>query len=444
MTGLITIQGQVINAVSIAPLAGVKVIARREGTKIQQETDKSGKYELHLVPGLWRIGVWALGFNEPDAYMYNFTSDTVGIDFRLQEGYSISGLVLTQQNGKPARGVIVEAEAVIEGKTVFKQELTGAGGKYRFSGLRPGQWQVQGSRGESKTGKEIRTIGPDAINVNLTLARQMTLLDWRWGMGFFATLGVLLVILAGVYLWAHSSYAPLPEPELTALIGQIEQASQIAAGVVKSEEGSELSLQTLRSTVAALRENWTSVSKTIISITEGQNEQATLLVSRAETAINADNAEDVELALVTLISVLENQRSIYFWSEPPRNYLEVIFWSLAGILVNLLITSGYYLRRKRFYAEGIWMHVSHLISVPVMALVVVFLISQIKLTIQMDESEVVLNVNDPRLLAAISFAIALRPWAMLEFVREAGSRFFSQIQSRIAGGSQNKGQQEND
>lgn len=55
-----------------------------------------------------------------------------------------------------------------------------------------------------------------------------------------------------------------------------------------------------------------------------------------------------------------------------------------------------------------------------------------------------LNVNDPRLLAAISFAIALRPWAMLEFVREAGSRFFSQIQSRIAGGSQNQGQQEND
>lgn len=112
--------------------------------------------------------------------MYNFTSDTVGIDFRLQEGYSISGLVLTQQNGKPAPGVIVEAETVIEGKTVFKQELTGAGGKYRFSGLQPGQWQVQGSRGESKTSKEIRTIGPDAINANLTLARQMTLLDWRW------------------------------------------------------------------------------------------------------------------------------------------------------------------------------------------------------------------------------------------------------------------------
>jgi hypothetical protein len=50
MTGLITIQGQVINAVSNAPLAGVKVIARQEGTKIQQETDKSGKYVLHLVP----------------------------------------------------------------------------------------------------------------------------------------------------------------------------------------------------------------------------------------------------------------------------------------------------------------------------------------------------------------------------------------------------------
>jgi flagellar biosynthesis protein FliQ len=89
------------------------------------------------------------------------------------------------------------------------------------------------------------------------------------------------------------------------------------------------------------------------------------------------------------------------------------------------------------------MHVSHLLSVPLLALVVVFLISQVKLTVQIDESEVALDVSDPRLLVALSFIIAARPWAMLNFVREAGSRFFSQILSRITSGVQTQRQQEN-
>jgi flagellar biosynthesis protein FliQ len=436
MAATIKIQGQVIEKIKKEPLAGVKVSARQEGTEIQQETDKNGIYELHLVPGVWRIGVWASGFIEPDTYMYNFTSDTTGIDFGLTEGYSISGLVINGKDGKPAPGVIVEAKATIEDKNVIKRELTDWKGKYRFSALKPGSWQLQGARGGNQTNKETRTIGPDAYNINLSLSRLMTVSDWQWGIGFFAALGVLLVVLAGVYLWAHNRYSPLPEPELGALIEQVERGNQIATEAMNAEEGAETSLQTLRSTITALKESWNGVSTAIISITEGQMKQADLLISRAEIAIDADNAEDVTMALESLKTVLSNQRSTYFWSQPPMNYLEVIFWSLAGILVSLLITSGYYLRRKRFYVEGIWMHASHLLSVPVMALVVVFLISQINLTVQIDESEVALNINDPRLLAAISFIIAVRPWAMLDFVRETGSRVFGQLQSRITGGAE--------
>lgn len=439
MAAPINIQGKVTRKEDNQPLAGVKVIARQEGTEIQQETDKNGNYALHLIPGIWRIGVWASGFNEPDAYMYNFTSDTTGIDFELTEGYSISGLVINEKDGTPAQGVTVEAKATLEDKNIIKRELTDWKGKYRFSSLLSGSWELKGARGGNQTNKVTRTLGPDAYNVNLSLSRLMTLSDWQWGIGFFATLGVLLVILAGLYLWAHSRYPPLPEPELSALIDQVGKARQIAAEAVEVEEGSEISLQTLRGTITALKESWSGVSTSIISITEGQGKQADLLISRAEIAIDADNAEDVALALETLKKVLSNQRSTYFWSQPPMNYLEVIFWSLAGILVSLLITSGYYLRRKRFYVEGIWMHASHLLTVPVMALVVVFLISQIQLTVQIDESEVALNINDPRLLAAISFVIAVRPWAMLDFVRETGSRFFGQLQSRMPSGRESQG-----
>jgi hypothetical protein len=373
--------------------------------------------------------------------MYNFASDTAGVDFELTEGYSISGVVI-KEDGKPAPGVLVEAEATIDDKPIIERQLADRNGSYRFSGLQPGRWELKGARDQSQTEKETVTVGPDARNVNLSLSRLMTRKDWQWGIGFFAALGALLVILAIVYLWAHGRYAARPEPELAALIDQVGQASQIGADVIEAEEGSEPSLQVLRSAVVALKENWNSVSSGILSLTEGQIKQANLLISRAETALNADDAEDVKLALESLQAVFTNQRSIYFWSEPPMSYLEVVFWSLAGILVSLLITSGYYLRRKRFYAEGVWMHGSHLLSVPAMALVVVFLISQINLTVQIDESEVALNVEDPRLLAAISFVIAVRPWAMLDFVRETGSRFFGQIQSRITGGAERQPQQE--
>jgi flagellar biosynthesis protein FliQ len=432
MAALLTIQGTVIDGSNNAPIAGVKVIARQEGTEIQQETDQDGKFTLHLVPGHWRINTRIQGFNEPDAYMYNFAADTTGIDFQLQEGYSISGQAIREDNGKPASGVVIEAEADIDGNTIRKQELTDVNGKFKFSGLQPASWQVQGALGERRTSKDVQTVGPDIYNVNLVLSRQMTEADWQRGRIFFGVLCTLLGILAGIYLWAHSRYTPNPEPELAVLISQVEQAREIAAQIKEAQEVPEPLLQSLRNTITALKENWNTVSNSIISITEGQNQQVNLLVSRAETAVMGDNPQDVDLALANLHSVFENQRSMYFWSQPPSNYLEVLFWSFAGILVSLLITSGYYLRRRMFYAEGIWMHVSHLLSVPVLALVVVFLISQIKLTVQISDSELALDISDPRLLAALSFIIAVRPWAMLDFVREAASSFFGQVQRRLS------------
>lgn len=436
MNTLITIGGKVTDAASNDPLTGVKVVARQEGTEIQQETDSEGKFRLNVIPGLWRITVWAKGFIEPDTYMYNFTSDTNGIDFELKEGYSISGQVISEENSKPAMGVIVETETTIDNKHVVRQELTDRNGKYRFSGLPSGQWQVQGSRGERQTGKEDLSIGPDAFNLNLTLARQMTPVDWRWGTAFFGALCVLLVLLIGIYLQAHRLYVTGPVPEMAAFTEQVDQTEKLAADLKGRSSVTDQELQGLRSSIASIKEYWNSVSNSMT--TSGQNAQVALFLSRAETAGSANNPAEVDIALNGLKTVIKNWPSSYFWSQSPANYLEALFWSLAGITVSLLITTGYYLRRKRFYAEGTWMHLSHLLSVPLLALVVVFLLSQVKLTLQLDQSEVAIDINDPRLLAALSFIIAVRPWAILEFVREAASRFFRQAQSRIGGGSETR------
>lgn len=436
MDALIKIQGTVTKKADKSPLKAVKVIARQEGAELQQETDQDGAYTLNLLPGLWRISVQAGGYKEAEAYLYNFKADAAGIDFSLEEGYTVSGVILTGENGKPAAGVVVEAAAKIDDKKLSRQALSDAGGRYRFSGLPGGEWTLRGQRGDGYTEREKIELGPDKTNLTLTLSHAMTRQDWQWGTGFFAALCALLIALAAIYLWAHQRYASPPESELGVFAGQIDQAVQLTAEALKDDKKVEKILPTLVNSIETLKESWTNISGQIAALTGGQGKQIELFISKAKIAASAKNLQEIQLALASLSAVVKNQRPLFFWTQPPLSYLEVLFWSLAGSLASLLITCGYYLRRKRFYAEGIWMHASHLLSVPLMSLVVVFLISQLKLTVQIDATKVDLDIRSPQLLAAISFIIAVRPWAMLDFVKETGAQVFSQIQRQLGGDDQ--------
>jgi hypothetical protein len=452
MARLLSVQGQVIDTKGQKALTGAIVQARQEGTELKQETDKSGMYVLTLTPGRWRISVQASGYQEPDPYLFNFSADVKGLDFALEEGCSITGMVITATDAKPASAVVVIAEATIAGKKVKKQALTDASGKYRFTALQPGSWTVQGELGECRTGKAMPVLGPDAGNQNLILSRKMTRTDWGSGIGFFVVLAFLLGGLIWGYLAAHQAHVSPAEPELIAFSGQVTQALDVANQAItklqaggQAEAGSEAakaaetSMQLLRSSVASLKEIWNSISADILTVSLGQKGQVLILITRAETAAAGDDPQAAQLAITSLQGVLNNQHTIYLWSEPPLIYLEVLFWSMAGILISLLFSIGYYLRRKSFYAEGISMHISHLISVPVLALVVVFLLSMIKISVHIENSDVTLNVNDPRLLAAISFIIAVRPWDLIEFARDTGKTIFDKIKGRLAGGNDEQG-----
>ena len=440
MAGLITLQGNVVNEKDKKALAGIKVIATREGTKITQETDKNGKYLLNLTPGYWRISTWASGYQEPDAFYHNYTANTSGIDFELREGYSISGLVISQTDSKPISGAIVSAEAKADGEK--KQALTNYYGKYCLNNLKPGNWSVQWEQGEYKTLKKSIKLDSDIYNLNLTLAREMTRKDRRCGIAFFLVLILLLGGLIWGYFAAHQAYSSPEEPELLVFSDQLGQVLDVAdeaipvqqaAGDTEADSGADTAMQRLRSVTTSLKEGWVSISPGVITISGGQKGQILILINRAETAAANDDPQDVKLSVNAIQKVIEDKRSIYLWSEPPMTYLEVLFWSLAGILISVFISSGYYLRKNRFYAEGIWMHVSHILTMPILSLVVVFLISMIKLSLQIEGSEVVLDINDPRLLVAISFIIAVRPWDIVSFVRDTGGLFFKKIKGSFSG-----------
>src|SRR3990170_9108440 len=76
----------------------------------------------------------------------------------------------------------------------------------------------------------------------------------------------------------------------------------------------------------------------------------------------------------------------FLWGEEPFRFLEVLFWGMAGVLVDKLMSIGFYLRRGTFYREGMLMHISHIVSVPLLTVVVVFILSLVTLNVTLASS----------------------------------------------------------
>lgn len=132
-------------------------------------------------------------------------------------------------------------------------------------------------------------------------------------------------------------------------------------------------------------------------------------------------------AVFILLHTIFPQPQTYLWGLEPWKYLEVLLWGLAGVLVNLILTSGSYLRWQRFYREGIILHISQIVAVPVLALVFVLLLSLVKLEFSLTpENSIALDLSDPRVMAAFAFIISSRPWGLWDFIQEKASTFMGQ------------------
>ena len=110
-------------------------------------------------------------------------------------------------------------------------------------------------------------------------------------------------------------------------------------------------------------------------------------------------------------------KDTFIWTQGSWWYLELILWSLAGILVNKIINVGWYLRSGRFYKEGMVMHVAHLVTTPLLVLVTVIILSLVELTIKIIENEVILDLSDPKIMIAVTFLLGTSPWPLWNFVQ---------------------------
>ena len=68
------------------------------------------------------------------------------------------------------------------------------------------------------------------------------------------------------------------------------------------------------------------------------------------------------------------------------------------------------------------MHIGHIIAVPLLVLVVLFLLSQVTLALSVGTSTLQLDLDNPLLLAAAAFLLALNPWGLLSYLSGVSER----------------------
>jgi hypothetical protein len=115
--------------------------------------------------------------------------------------------------------------------------------------------------------------------------------------------------------------------------------------------------------------------------------------------------------------------SFAIWDKDPWRYAEILLWGMAGVLINKIITVGWYLRSQKYYREGTIMHIAHLVVTPLLVFVAVAILSLVTLDITLaGTNHVALNLKDAIVLVAISFLLGTIPWPLWQYIENTAKK----------------------
>ncbi len=415
-------------------LAGALVFAKaKDGTgdiPRPAETGEDGTYELALAPGEWEITAWHKDRATPEAVTRTFEGNADGLDFDLLPGvpgFTVAGTVVWQDTKERIGGALVDAtQRTARGAvTERRRAWTNKDGSFRFGDLvKPGRWKIVVLHAKALPRHEPRqvTIVRNESNLVLETWRRQGVADKRLGLIFFAALCVALVVIVALYVVAHQFLAVDLGPEGSVIVSMVNRAEEHIAATATVTTTSELS-----ATVAGIRSSWEVISSTSPVLSMQDRQLVSAVIGDLEQSLEENRLEEARVHLDSLRHVVEPLLRGFFWARDPWRLLEVLWWALAGVLCNLIITTGGYLRWHRFYREGVFLHVAQLLTVPLLALVFVFLASNVGVKIEIaGTGEVTLDLSDTRILVAVSFLIGSRPWAIWRYMQETAGKITGQ------------------
>ncbi len=334
------------------------------------------------------------------------------------------------------------AKATVEARMGATTERVDADdlGAFTFPNLAEGSWSFVALDKEKRAGKTKKLKVPDDTDKGLWLdvALRETEADRKAGIPFFAGLlvafALLVIVYVALHLYVRQGAAPLSETIPVAISKFEEQANEAFKAKDKAAEGVVLlaALEDIRIDVEATlaqREDLSEMDRKVMTARMNAIKASLAEDKAAATLADAEKSELPE-RIDTLRAIIKTpkQLGVGIWNRDPLRMIEVLLWALAGILVNKIMLTGWYLYQRRFYKDGIIMHVAHLVATPVMVLVVVFLLSLVSLKITLASSnELVLDLSDPRVMVAFSFLLGTIPWPLWNFIENTAEKFPSGI-----------------
>lgn len=424
MSESITITGTVFSRDGDAttPLSGATVRADNEEARVTRwsTADDDGRYTLSgIEPGRWRMMANSPGFKSPPPVIGDFDEDSAEVDIELSKAVQVSGTVYWYGSDERVVGALVRATSDTGANEVA---ICDDDGDFRFSWLEPRKWTFVAMHDDGVPSKpEVENLVEDIPNLRFQLFRRMGTPDEKSGRRFFYVLVVALVLVSALYVGLHLAVPERSDLLVTGFDDAVSKAWTDAGGVVETD--------TFRSNVSEISRQLEIALAGPSQITAGEAETLRKAVSDLETTVQSDTFDQEKFkSQLASLGALAQARRVGFWSQAPWTYLEIFFWALAGILVGKLLEIGSYLRWRRFYVEGILMHISQILAVPFVVLVTILLLSLIEFSITLaDSSTITVDLSNPIVLVTLAFILAAVPWQTWGIIRSAGQAISSRF-----------------
>ncbi len=326
----------------------------------------------------------------------------------------IKGMVYRSGTREPLPGALVKLTKGKESHSGFTDES----GAYLMSELEEGKWKLSVIEAYSLSiNTSIEIIEPQTDKDIFLPSSKEDLSGKRFFWAMISALGLLVV----AYFVLHLIIWPQDQP--------ISQVLNLLAVRIEEPLNSSASF----SEDAALVERLADLSKGVIDSVDVnpriRNEDKALAIQLADGLNAAVESGDKSLVVARFGDLKEfiqtpPQSRFSIWTEDPLRMLEILLWGLAGILVTKIIQVGWYLRKQTYQSRGFWMHLSHLVTTPLLVLVAVLLLSLVTLKFTLaGNNEVTIDLSDPRLMVAFAFIIGTSPWPLWNFIEDTAKKF---------------------
>jgi hypothetical protein len=340
-----------------------------------------------------------------------------------------SGTIYWYNNKERIIGGIVKAShSNASGVLLVQIALSDDDGDYSIDLPEEGEWQFQALHPDAFSSVPFKkTFGANETlsEVNFTLKRNQGEHDRQWGLFFFIVLIVVFMVLILGYMDIHQRNPPKGQPIDETLNALVLVAQNRTAQPGDGED------QELTNLVTAILPRLRALTEHE-PLSDAERQSLTDFANSIETAeANVDRAI-LSTQLVALAERLKGltEPTSYFWSQDPWRILEIGWVALIAVLGSKIVEIGVYLRRQRFYVEGIYMHLAHIVVNPIFVIAAVMLISLVRLQLTLgNDSSINLDLSNPIALVVVSFLLGIQPWSVLRFIQNTSERILGRQES---------------